>query len=184
MLTTSICWNSCIKLLTGCMTQDNKTLAVELCNRLTPESFTGACISLDDYVAPQPKTVAVVAPCRYNTCRTDQVCVVDHSNSNGYSCLPGFHCSAHIMTCDHIKHIGYDSLSGCKFGERSKLLGFPKSWVQLPTPSTSCYYSNCIEVCYCNQKGELQQCHTPPPQSFEACRVGQQRFGKQKPRNC
>ena len=89
MLRTAICWNSCIKLLSGCMTQYNATLAVELCNRLTPESFTGACISLEDYVAPQPKTVAVVAPCRYNTCRTDQVCVVDHRSSNGYSCLPG-----------------------------------------------------------------------------------------------
>lgn len=86
---TAICWNSCIKLLTGCMTQYNATLAVELCNRLTPESFTGACISLEDYVVPQPKTVAVVAPCRYNTCRTDQVCVVDHQSSDGYSCLPG-----------------------------------------------------------------------------------------------
>nr|CAH0110900.1 unnamed protein product [Daphnia galeata] len=153
MLRTAICWNSCIKLLSGCMTQYNATLAVELCNRLTPESFTGACISLEDYVAPQPKTVAVVAPCRYNTCRTDQVCVVDHRSSNGYSCLPG-----------------------CQFGDRSKLLGFPKSWVQLPTPSTSCYYNSCNEVCYCNGKGELQQCHSPPLQPFEACRVGQQQF--------
>ena len=67
--------------------------------------------------------------------------------------------------------------AGCQFGDRSKLLGFPKSWVQLPTPSTSCYYNSCNEVCYCNGKGELQQCHSPPLQPFEACRVGQQQFG-------
>jgi hypothetical protein len=145
-----------------------------LCNRLTPESFTGACISLEDYVAPQPKTVAVVAPCRYNTCRTDQVCVVDHRSSNGYSCLPGKTNQKNVIKfCFNV----FVCFAGCQFGDRSKLLGFPKSWVQLPTPSTSCYYNSCNEVCYCNGKGELQQCHTPPLQPFEACRVGQQQFG-------
>ena len=72
------------------MTQYNASLAVELCNKLTPESFVGgSCVSLDDYLTPQLKTVAVVAPCRYNTCRTDQVCIVNNKTSDGYSCLSG-----------------------------------------------------------------------------------------------
>lgn len=58
------------------------------------------------------------------------------------------------------------------------MLGFPKSWVQLPQPSVTCPYNNCNEVCYCNSEGELQQCHSPPLQPFESCRVGHQLFGK------
>lgn len=69
-------------------------------------------------------------------------------------------------------------LSGCKFGDRSKMLGFPNSWAQLPTPSATCPYQNCNEICYCNSKGEFQQCHVPPPQPFEGCRVGGMRWGE------
>ena len=98
MMKTAICWKDCIKLLSGCMTQYNASLAVELCNKLTPESFVGgSCVSLDDYLTPQLKTVAVVAPCRYNNCRTDQVCVVDHQSPVGYSCLPGIPCFENMM---------------------------------------------------------------------------------------
>lgn len=71
------------------MTQYNATLAIELCQRLTPESFSGSCINLEEYLTPQPKTSAVVAPCRYNICRPEQVCVIDHRSPDGYSCLPG-----------------------------------------------------------------------------------------------
>lgn len=154
---TAVCWRDCVKLLSSCMMQYNATLAVELCNRLAPESLVpgGTCVSLEDYLSPQAKTVAVVAPCRYNTCRMDQVCVIDPEAPDGYSCLPG-----------------------CKFGERSKMLAFPKSWVQLPITSATCPLSNCNEVCYCNGKGELQQCHTPPAQPFESCWVDQTQFGK------
>lgn len=88
---TAICWKDCFKLLSNCMTHYNSTLAHELCNRLTPESLIPgrSCVSLDDYLVPQAKTAAVVAPCRYNSCRPDQVCVVNRKNPDGYSCLQG-----------------------------------------------------------------------------------------------
>jgi len=112
MLKTSICWKDCIKLLSGCMTQYNASLAVELCNKLTPESFVGgSCVSLDDYLTPQLKTVAVVAPCRYNTCRTDQVCVVNNKTSDGYSCLSGISYFENIELCKNYKILNHQCVS-------------------------------------------------------------------------
>ena len=174
----AICWKDCIKLLSGCMMQYNATLAVELCNRLTPESLIPGttCVGLDDYLSPQTKTVAVVAPCRYNTCRMDQVCVVDQDAPDGYSCLSGRATDGAAALILYRADLNI-SLIGCKFGERSKLLAFPRSWIQLPTPSTACPLSNCNDVCYCNGKGELQQCHTPPAQPFDSCWVDQTQFG-------
>jgi len=150
MLQTTICHKDCLKLLKTCMTQANDTLAAQLCNRITPRSFNDECISLDDYLSrpQQVPTAVVVAPCRFNRCKSGNVCIVDHHAPDAYSCLPG-----------------------CRFGDMSKMMGFAKTWVQFPTSSLACPYNSCNEVCYCNANGELQQCHTPAFQPFESCWV-------------
>ena len=69
-------------------------------------------------------------------------------------------------------------LTGCRFGEMSKMLGFSNTWVQFPTSSLACPYNSCNEVCYCTTKSELQQCHTPAFQPFESCWIADYQIGK------
>ena len=89
MIQTVICKKDCVKLLQTCMTQPNDTLTSELCDYVTQQSFNEECISLEDYLSPRPKMAAVVAPCKFNNCKANEICVVDHYSPDGYNCLPG-----------------------------------------------------------------------------------------------
>ena len=66
---------------------------------------------------------------------------------------------------------------GCAFGETSKMYGYPKTWIQVPSPHLDCPINSCNEVCLCNQKAEMRQCHTMPFQQFESCSIKNQIYG-------
>ena len=98
MMQTTICRKDCIKLLKTCMAQPNETLTSELCDQVTRPSFGDDCVSLEDYLSPQLKRVSLVAPCEFNNCKANEVCIGDHLIPDGYSCLPGTQMNCSEMT--------------------------------------------------------------------------------------
>ena len=87
MLRMTICPRDCIDLLSSCLLQRNQTLALELCEKLSPR--TGNCVDLQSYLNEQPTAVAMISPCKFNNCDSDHVCAVDQRSFDGYSCLNG-----------------------------------------------------------------------------------------------
>ena len=188
----TICARDCIELLSSCLRERNQTLAMELCDRLTRRN-SGECVSLQSYLQPQPDTVAMISPCKYNHCDSEHVCVVDLRSFEGFSCVRGplqFVLFVDIiitviiiinMISRHwdlrIAHIFLLLSTGCQFGEMSNMYGYPGSWIELPSSSVDCPINTCNDMCYCNANGELQQCRTLPFRHTESCQKGQQVYG-------
>lgn len=154
--------DDCLKLLSTCLDWTNMAPGLSanaLCARLSPDS--GPCVSLDaftEHVAPQQQTgiAQVTTPCKWNTCASGTVCLVNRGCQIGHACKL------------------YRCVPGCKVGEVSHYLVPEDSYARIPTFNGQ---KGCVKICQCTKKG-IEKCQQVPCPQIQSCWLAGKQIGK------
>ncbi|XP_060563740.1 reversion-inducing cysteine-rich protein with Kazal motifs-like [Ruditapes philippinarum] len=147
---TQICREDCVYIMNKCVdtSQLQGQVVTDVCKRL-PIEASGECISVKPYTVESPVQSIhseVSHPCKSNTCKDDEVCVLYRRKCR------------HSAKCPH-----YVCRKGCKMGQVSRVMVPYSSDVIIPVnkngDSNSCRR---YKVCHCSHNGMLGHCTEIP----------------------
>ncbi|XP_045167377.2 reversion-inducing cysteine-rich protein with Kazal motifs-like [Mercenaria mercenaria] len=149
---TQICREDCEYIMNKCVdTSKLEGQAVaEVCKRL-PIIASGECISVKPYTVESPVNgiqSEVTHPCKQNSCKHDEVCVLYRRKCR------------HSAKCPH-----YVCRKACKMGQVSRVMVPYNKDVVLPVDKNAEENSNSCrryKVCHCSHTGHLGNCHDIP----------------------
>ncbi|KAL4222440.1 hypothetical protein ACF0H5_018479 [Mactra antiquata] len=141
-----ICREDCVYIMSKCVDTSKSNMDADLCKRL-PLKNSGECISVKQYTVESPHKYhqsEVTNPCKSNTCKADEVCVIRRRKCR------------HSKSCQH-----YVCRKGCKMGDISKVLVPYSTDVVIPVYKSGEVTSDtCLnyKVCHCSHNGNLGHC--------------------------